>query len=162
METSAEKPIDFNDGYARFVHCDYNMTRIRDMAHDLFAEQGVTPKENWKYAWYNTWQPFDNPAFHNPLTCIDWESLPEGDVIDYYYTGRGNDSKVAAPVYNPDHRWCYFPEMSTEEVLVLKQLDERPNRAYYCPHVSFDNKEVSEDLPPRRSIETRLVAVFED
>ena len=52
--------------------------------------------------------------------------------------------------------------MSTEEVLVLKQLDERPNRAYYCPHVSFDNKEVSEDLPPRRSIETRLVAVFED
>ena len=41
-----EKPIDFNDGYARFVHCDYNMTRIRDMAHDLFTEQGVTPKEN--------------------------------------------------------------------------------------------------------------------
>ena len=157
-----ENPIDFNDGYARFVHCDYNMTRIHEMAHDLFAEQGVTPNKNWKYAWYNTWQPFDNPAHHNPLTCIDWESLPEGDVIDYYYTGRGNDSKVAAPVYNPDHRWCYFPEMSTEEVLVIKQLDERPGRAYYCPHVSFDNKSVSEDLPPRRSIETRLVAVFED
>ena len=156
-----EKPIDFNDGYARFVHCDYNMTRIHEMAHDLFAEQGVTAKSTWKYAWYNTWQPFDNPAYHNPLTCIDWESLPEGDVIDYYYTGRGNDSKVAAPVYNPDHRWCYFPEMSTEEVLVLKQLDERPNRSYYCPHVSFDNKAVSEELPPRRSIETRLVAVFE-
>ena len=139
-----ENPIDFNDGYARFVHCDYNMTRVHEMAHDLFAEQGVTPNKNWKYAWF------------------DREALPEGDVIDYYYTGRGNDSKVAAPVYNPDHRWCYFPEMSTEEVLVIKQLDERPGRAYYCPHVSFDNKSVSEDLPPRRSIETRLVAVFED
>ncbi|MEC7302937.1 MAG: CmcJ/NvfI family oxidoreductase, partial [Pseudomonadota bacterium] len=26
-----EKPIDFNDGYARFVHCDYNMKRLQEM-----------------------------------------------------------------------------------------------------------------------------------
>lgn len=155
-----EKPIDFNDGYARFVHCDYNMARLEEMSHELLAQHDVAPQENWKFAWFNTWQPFDNPAYHNPLTCIDWESLPEGDVIDYYYTGRNNDSKVAAPIYSPDHRWCYFPNMTTEEVLVLKQMDERPDRAYYCPHVSFDNKSVSEDLPPRRSIETRLMAVF--
>jgi hypothetical protein len=45
-------------------------------------------------------------------------------------------------------------------VLVIKQLDGRPNRAYYCPHVSFDNKAVSENLPPRRSIEKRMMAVF--
>ena len=157
-----ETPIDFNDGYARFVHCDYNMARLEEMSHGLLAQHGVTPRDGWSYAWYNTWQPFDNPAYHNPLTCIDWQSLPEGDVIDYYYTGRGRESRVAAPVYNPDHRWCYFPEMSTEEVLILKQLDGRPGRACYCPHVSFDNKAVSEDLPPRRSIETRLLAVFEN
>ncbi len=157
-----EKPIDFNDGYSRFVHCDYNMGRLEEMSHELLEKNGVTPQDNWRFAWFNTWQPFDNSAYHNPLTCIDWESLPEGDVIDYFYTGRGRDSRVAAPVYNPDHRWCYFPEMSTEEVLVIKQLDGRPNRSNYCPHVSFDNKSVSEDLPPRRSIETRLMAVFED
>lgn len=155
-----EKPIDFNDGYARFVHCDYNMARLEEMSHELLELHGVAPQKNWKFAWFNTWQPFDNPAYHNPLTCIDWESLPEGDVIDYYYTGRNRDSKVAAPIYSPDHRWCYFPNMTTEEVLVLKQMDGRPDRSYYCPHVSFDNKSVSEDLPPRRSIETRLMAVF--
>ena len=83
-------------------------------------------------------------------------------MIDYFYTGRGRDSRVAAPVYNPDHRWCYFPEMTLDEVLITKQLDGRPDRAYYCPHVSFDNKAVSEDQPPRRSIETRLLAVFEN
>ncbi len=157
-----EKPIDFNDGYARFVHCDYNMGRLEEMSHDLLAKHGVTPQDNWTFAWFNTWQPFDNPAHHNPLAVIDWESLPPQDVIDYYYTGRGRDSKVAAPVYNPDHRWCYFPSMATDEVLIIKQLDGRPNRAYYCPHTSFDNKSVAQDIPPRRSIETRLLAVFEN
>lgn len=157
-----EKPIDFNDGYARFVHCDYNMCRLEEMSRELLEKNGVTPQDSWTYAWFNTWQPFDNPAHHNPLAVIDWESLPAEDVIDYFYTGRGRDSRVAAPVYNPTHRWCFFPDMSVDEVLILKQLDGRPNRAHYCPHTSFDNKAVPEDLPPRRSIETRLMAVFEN
>lgn len=157
-----ETPIDFNDGYARFVHCDYNMCRLEEMSRELLEKHGVTPQDNWTYAWFNTWQPFDNPAHHNPLAVIDWESLPEGDVIDYFYTGRGRDSRVAAPVYSAEHRWCYFPHMRTDEVLVMKQLDGRPNRAYYCPHTSFDNKLAEEGLPPRRSIETRLMAVFEN
>jgi hypothetical protein len=68
---------------------------------------------------------------------------------------------VAAPIYSPDHRWCYFPEMTTEEVIVLKQMDQRPGRVVYCPHTSFDNPLVGDDAPPRRSIETRIVAVFD-
>ena len=41
-----EKPVDFNDGYARFVHCNYNVARLRDMAQELLARDGVTPREN--------------------------------------------------------------------------------------------------------------------
>ena len=156
-----EKPIDFNDGYARFVHCDYNIRRIEEMAHEVITAQGVTPKPNWTYVWYNTWQPFDHQVQKNPLAMIDWQSLPFDDVIDYHYTGRGLDSLVAAPVYSPDHRFCYFGRMETTEVLVIKQLDVRPGRAAYCPHTSFDVPG-SDDALPRRSIETRLVAVFED
>ncbi len=156
-----EKPIDFNDGYSRFVHCDYNMARLDEMTRDLLEQHEVTPEANWTYAWYNTWQPFDHEVHKNPLAMIDWQSVPPGDVIDYYYTGRGRDSLVAAPVYNPAHRFCYFPVMSTSEVLVFKQLDSRPDRTYYCPHSSFDDQTSAEDAPPRRSIEMRLLAVFE-
>lgn len=157
-----EKPIDFNDGYARFVHCDYNVRRIREMSEEVLEQYGVEPKPGWKYAWYNTWQPFDHQVQQNPLAVIDCQTLPREDVIDYYYTGRGNDSLVAAPVYNPAHRWCYFSFMNTDEVLILKQMDERPNRAVYCPHTSFDDGSAADDALPRRSIETRLLAVFED
>jgi len=155
-----EKPVDFNDGYARFVHCDYNVKRIVSMSHDVIRDNGAEPRENDTYAWFNTWQPFDNPAINNPLTFIDAASLSKGDVIDYYYTGRGRDSLVAAPVYNPSHRWYYFPEMKLDEVIVLKQMDQRPGKVMYCPHTSFDNPLGGDSKPPRRSIETRVVAVF--
>ena len=156
-----EKPIDFNDGYARFVHCDYNVARIDELTHALLEREGVSPEDSWTYAWYNTWQPFDNQVQNNPLAVIDWQSLPLADVIDYYFTGRGQDSLAAAPVYNPDHQWWYFPLMETNEVLVTAQLDQRPGRAIYCPHISFDVQDAAADSLPRRSVETRLLAVFE-
>ena len=158
-----EKPVDFNDGYARFVHCDYNMKRLSEMSEAVLETHGVEPRKNWIYAWYNTWQPFDHPVENNPLAFIDWESLPLDDVIDYYYTGRNNDSLVAAPVYSDTHKWCYFPDMTTREVIVLKQMDGRPGaRSVYCPHTSFDFLDQREGTLPRRSIETRLLAVFEE
>ncbi len=156
-----ETPVDFNDGYARFVHCDYNVKRLVEMSEAVLEQHGVEPQPNWDYVWYNTWQPFDNPAIRNPLSFIDWRSLPADDVIDYYYTGRNQDSLVAAPVYNPDHRWYYFPDMTPDEILVFKQMDGRPGVSVYCPHTSFDIPSLPEDVPPRRSIEMRMLAVFE-
>ena len=42
-----EKPIDFNDGYARFVHCDYNMKRLQEMSETVLETHGVEPQKNW-------------------------------------------------------------------------------------------------------------------
>ena len=157
-----EKPVDFNDGYARFVHCDYNVARQHAMAMELFDRDGVTPQDNWTYVWYNTWQPFDHPVQNNPLALIDWDSLPLEDVIDYYYTGHNQDSLVAAPVYSPDHQFWYFPFMEPDEVLLFTQIDTRPGNAVYCPHTSFDAPGAAENSLPRRSIETRVLAIFEN
>ena len=156
-----ETPTSFNDGYARFVHCDYNIKRIYQMSEDLLKKNNVIPQKNWSYVWYNTWQPFDYIVENNPLAFIDWESLPLDDVIDYYYTGYGDDNLVAAPVYNPGHKLCYFPSMLINEVIIIKQLDSRPGCSVYCPHTSFDDHTAPDGSFPRRSIETRLLAVFE-
>ena len=154
-----EKPIDFNDGYARFVHCDYNIRRLQEMSETLLEKFEVGAEPGSTFVWYNTWQPFDHQVQNNPLACIDWATLPLDDVIDYYYTGRGRESLVAAPVYNPAHRFCYFDQMETDEVLVMKQMDPRPERSTYCPHTSFDDPTAKPDALPRRSIEMRWLAV---
>ena len=95
------------------------------------------------------------------VESLNWESLPLDDVIDYYYTGYGDDNLVAAPVYNPGHKLCYFPSMLINEVIIIKQLDSRPGCSVYCPHTSFDDHTAPDGSFPRRSIETRLLAVFE-
>ena len=51
-------------------------------------------------------------------------------------------------------------DKDTDEVIILKQMDQRPDRVVYCPHTSFDNPTAKEGTPPRRSIETRVLAVF--
>ena len=158
----SETPVDFNDAYSRFVHCDYNVARNTEMAHELFERDGITPQDNWTYVWYNTWQPFDNMVHNNPLGLIDWDSLPREDVIDYFYTGRGRDSLVSAPVYSPEHQFCYFPNMTPEELILFTQIGDREGHAAQCPHSAFDVPGVSRDAPPRRSIEVRVVAVFEN
>ena len=134
---------------------------MKTAAMGLLKKNNVIPQKNWSYVWYNTWQPFDYIVENNPLAFIDWESLPLDDVIDYYYTGYGDDNLVAAPVYNPGHKLCYFPSMLINEVIIIKQLDSRPGCSVYCPHTSFDDHTAPDGSFPRRSIETRLLAVFE-
>ena len=159
-----EDQSNFNTAYSRFVHCDFNMRSMSHMTSRLLDRSGVSPDPGWSYAWVNTWQPFDHPIERNPLAVLDARSLAVDDLIDYRYTGYGNDGDgglVSAPVYNPDHRWfCYFG-MQTDEVLLTKQLEGRPGRVTQCPHSAFDLADVSADAAPRRSIEMRILAVFD-
>lgn len=160
-----EDTSDFNTAYSRFVHCDYNLASTTRMSHDLMGRRGITPHDSWNYAWYNTWQPFDNDASQNPLAVLDVRSLDPGDIIAYRYTGYSGDDGdgglVSAPVFNPTHRWYYYPDMTPGEVLLTKQLDQRPGHTQQCPHTSFFDETRPADTPPRHSIETRILAIFD-
>ena len=168
-----EDRSDFNKAYARFLHCDYGMDDARAAAERVLAKRGLSlaAYQDKHFAWYNAWQPFDYPARRNPLALVDAASVPLADLVDYRYTGysakgtggqgaaTGFDGKSSMPARNPAHRFYYVPNMATDEVLFFKQLDtRRPGGA--CPHTSFDDPASPPDAPPRRSIETRLMAVF--
>ena len=157
-----EDQSDFNTAYSRFVHCDFNLRAMPAMTADLLARRGVEPDPDWSYAWINTWQPFDHPVEQNPLATLDATSLGSDDLIDYRYTGyEGLDGLVAAPVYNPDHRWFTYSSMQPDEVLLTKQLESRPGRARQCPHSAYRLPDTPPDAAPRRSVEMRILAVFE-
>lgn len=157
-----EDQSDFNTAYARFAHCDYNSANLDRMSLDLLKRRGIDPKDGWVYAWYNTWQPFDNVVRQNPLAMLDLRSIAADEIIEYRYTGyQGLDAKVAAPVYAAGHRWYYYPDMATDEVLLSKQLESRPGRTQQCPHTSVIDSSQPDDVPARRSIETRILAIFE-
>lgn len=158
-----EDTSDFNKAYARFVHCDYSQNGMREAAAKLLRDRGYDPDDyaDAEFVWFNSWQPIERPAIKNPLSLVDCSSLAPGDVVDYYYTGYGKkDSLTAMPVFNPDHEFYYFPNMQTNELLLIKQLDTRDGVASLCPHTSFDNEAAPADALPRRSIEVRMMCVL--
>ena len=163
-----EDTSDFNKAYARFLHCDYSIADPRDMAARALTKRGLRPEDyaGRDFAWYNSWQPFDNAVFKNPLAVVDAATLADDDVVDYYYTGYSNagtsdSGKSAMPMRNPSHRFYYVSRMATDEVLFIKQLDTRGRRTAVCPHTSFDDPTSPADAPPRRSIEVRMMVAFD-
>ncbi len=156
-----EETGDFNSAYARFVHCDYSISDIEGTVERSLENHSETldPSRHWEFAWYNTWQPIEREVRKNPLAMVDTRTLDTGDVVDYEYAGFGKPVITAMPVFNPQHKFYFFPRMQTDEVLVIKQLETRPDRAVSCPHTSFDI-EAPEDAPGRRSIEVRMMCAF--
>jgi hypothetical protein len=159
----SETPRDFNDAYARYVHCDFSDTMAEEMTRTQFARAldsaKVDPKQ-CTFVWYNVWQPIEREVQQNPLTLIDASTLDRSDVVEYTYTASNIEGVASMPVYREDHRFYYFPRMQTDEAIVFKQLDPRPGYAYCTPHTSFDDPTASEDAIGRRSIELRAVGVF--
>jgi hypothetical protein len=84
----------------------------------------------------NVWRPIRGPVLDSPLALCDAQSFTDGDLIatDLVYPHvRGKTSSVE---YNPGHRWYYFSEMQTDEVVVIRVHDSaNDGRARLFPHL---------------------------
>lgn len=157
-----EDKSNFNRAYARFVHCDYGINTTQNVSETLLQNRGknLDGYENADYAWFNSWQPFDFRVAKNPLCVLDARTIDAGDVIEYLYTANQKDFRSSMPIWNPKHQFYYVSHMNTDEIFLVKQLETRDVRAKYCPHTSFDDPNSPPDAPPRRSIEVRMMCVF--
>ena len=154
----------FNAAYARYVHCDYSESRAGDFARDLMVRTGICRKRQtsrFDYAWYNTWQPIERPVESNPLVLIDSRTVTRDDFVEYAFLESGDEGIASAPLHRKAHRHYYFPRMQTSELLVFKQLDSRFKEGSSCAHTSFDDPTTSANAPRRRSIEVRVMCVFD-
>jgi hypothetical protein len=181
--TRTENPESFTQAYARFAHLDAPPPPPNDDGRVLRLQQylmrrGVPEEEVLSAAIVttNTWQPFDNPAWKNPLAVLDSATLDvKKDLLAYTYAGSGAGSmgdrnqaayrKIQAGLmHNERHRWFFFPDMAENEVLVFKQLEgsagSGTNKSRCSFHTSFDDPLAKQDAPGRRSIECRLVLTF--
>ncbi len=174
--------------YARFAHSDYGPdyeTQFRTVLTHRF-EVPEDEAQNCGLCLVGFWAPIDRPAYQDPLclldaTSTDPQNLP-AESVRLLYSGLslgrmnddrplteripvpGGDAPALAPIYSPDHRWYFIPDMAPEQALVFKQYDFRPDAASrVCFHNSFRDRfhEDWEDCPGRRSIEVRVLVAFE-
>lgn len=99
----------------------------------------------------------DDEGTHN--TKVDVDEIPSGDAL--FASIEGEDEMTAATIFHhsPDHRWWYFPDMTPEEVILIKFYDSDHSVAWRCPHTAFRDTS-RPDAHPRRSMEFRGIAYF--
>ena len=169
-----EDPVSGQDwfaAYARFMHLDYDVGYGNEVMRETLAKNGYPdaafddgflfrdPSHSGPYdmAIYGVWQPIDNVVQRNPLTLMDARCVKDEDLISYYLQG----GLGALPYFDSEQKLYYFPDMQPDEAIIFKHMDTRAGFARQCPHTSFDDPNTPSDPLGRRSIEFRVIAVFD-
>lgn len=106
----------------------------------------------------NLWRPIIGPLRDSPLAMCDATTVAPDDLVasDLIYPNRSGETYSVT--YNPSHRWFYFPDMTTEEALLLKCYDSATDgRTRFGPHTAFVDPTTPVDAAPRESIELRTL-----
>jgi hypothetical protein len=99
----------------------------------------------------------DDEGTHN--TKVDVDEIPTGEALFAPIEGEQNMAAATIFHHSPDHRWWYFPDMTPEEVILIKFYDSDHRGAWRCPHTAFRDT-TRPDARQRRSMEFRAIAYF--
>jgi hypothetical protein len=124
--------------YVRTVHNDYTAKsgprRVRDHLPAAEAEERL----RHRFAEINAWRPIRGPIESTPLAICDAESIAPKDFVPTDLIYRDKVGEVYRFIYNPNHRWSYFPRLERNEVILLKCYDSKEDgRARFSAHSAF-------------------------
>lgn len=148
---------------ASTVHNDYTggsaRRRLRDHFHD--APDEAEALLHRRFAIINVWRSMSGSVRTAPLAFCDAASVAPTDLVAVERRAQDRVGEIQLALYNPAHRWTYFPTMAMDEAVLIKTYDSATDgRARFTIHTSFDDPTSTADDPPRESIETRCFVFF--
>jgi hypothetical protein len=145
----------------KYIHNDQTFVsgprRVRDHLPVGEAERLL----QGRVAIVNLWRPIGETVQSSPLALCDSRSIALNDLVasDLVYPDKVGETY--ALVFNPRHRWYYFPHMTPDEFLLLKIYDSAGESiARLTAHSAFDDPTSPANAPARRSIELRSLLFF--
>ena len=185
-------------GPAHLVHGDYTLTsapqRLRDLSkppskNDTYqtalaeGETLLNSREvdralaRGRYAIINLWRNIaDEPVATHPLALCDAASVDPEDLVvfEIHYQDRVGENYFAK--HADRHAWYFFPDLTRDEALLIKQWDSAGTLARssgdhsdsaapeapctFSFHSAFDDPTIPLDAPDRWSAEVRCVAIY--
>lgn len=142
------------------VHCDYTPLsgplRVRQLLGD--EAEGLLKR---RVAFFNFWKPLRRRVEEKPLAMCDVTSTVADDFLTLKMNYRDRTGQIYVLRHAPQHHWWYFPQMTPQQVVLLKTYDsEEDGRARFLGHSAFDHPDTAPDAPRRESIEVRTMAFF--
>jgi hypothetical protein len=151
---------------ARYPHADNTDASADELARvmDMFVDE-IDLDAHARYVMYNVWRAISPPPQDFPLAVCDAQSLAPTDEVTVTAITEELQGDIVHDtmsfVYNPEHRWYYFPDMTIDEVIVFKSGDSDSSGAVRVAHTAFTDPTCPTGVPTRASVEMRALAVFD-
>ena len=185
---------------AHIIHGDYTLTSapdrlrqlgqapgINDTLRDVLAsgetllsdadiEKALAP--GGRFAIINVWRNIlAEPVATHPLALCDSQTVAPDDLVvfEIHYEDRIGENYFAKA--SDAHRMHYFPQMTRDEALLIKQWDSAGPLAQtkgrsgdgtdpdapctFSFHTAFHDDDTAEDAPDRWSIEVRCIVIYD-
>jgi hypothetical protein len=138
------------------VHNDYTIKSGPQHVWELLEPDEAEERIKTRFAEINVWRPIRGPVQSTPLAVCDSRSIAQKDLVPTELK-----HEVYMVTFNPKHRWFYFPDMETNEVLLIKGFDSMEDgRARFTAHAAFEDPTSPSLAPARESIEARVLVFY--
>ena len=148
---------------ASIIHNDYTADSAPQRLRDHFAEDPAQAEALLarRFAIVNVWRSIAGTVATAPLALCDAGSVAPADLVPVERRAKARIGWIQQALYNPAHRWFYFPRMTLAEALLIKTYDSAEDgRARFTIHTAFDDPSSPPEAAPRESLETRCFAFF--
>ena len=186
-------------GPAHVVHGDYTMTSTPDRLRQLTQPPGTNDTlrailaegqslldadeveraiATGRYGIVNLWRNIaPEPVAVNPLALCDAAAVKPEDLVvfEIHYADRIGENYFAK--HSDGHRWYFYPAMTRDEALLIKQWDSAGRMARtkgaeadpadggepctFSFHSAFEDPTTPADAPDRWSIEVRCAVIWD-
>ena len=145
---------------AKVVHNDYSFRSAPRRVRDHLPKEADRLLKH-RFAEINVWRAIHGAIESSPLALCDARSLGAEDIVPTDLVYRDRVGETFGFLYNPKHRWYYFPQMERNEAILLKCYDSKDDgRARFTAHTSFDDPNSPPNAAPRESIEVRALVFW--
>jgi hypothetical protein len=151
---------------ARYPHGDVTDVSGPEQAAGIAAMAGGLDLGDFRrWALYNLWRSTTPPPQDHPLAVCDARTIRTEDGVPVVaiteIRGVGDfEFETTGYLHNPEHRWCYFRDMTPGEVLIFKTHDSDPDRAHRVAHTAFTDPTCPPGTATRASVEMRGLALY--
>jgi hypothetical protein len=187
-------------GPAHVAHGDYTLTgapqRLRDLTKPAtgndtlcaILDEGqalIAPEMaqgaldgSGRFVIINVWRNIaEEPVATHPMALADGQSVEPEDLVvfEIHYRDRIGENYFCK--HSPRHRWYFYPDMTSDEALLIKQWDsagalarsggaegdasDRQAPCTFSLHSAFEDRSAPPDAPDRWSIEVRCMVLFD-
>lgn len=147
------------------VHLDYTPQSAPQRVRQVLADDALAARVlAGRHLIVGLWRPtLEEPLEDAPLALAAMGSVRPEDLVPNDLVYRDRLGQSFAVRHHAGHRWHWFPRQRRDEVIVFLHHDSAPSRGVGAtPHTAFEHPATPPGATPRRSLEMRVLAWFDD